>query len=177
MDCRGRATKQMCYTVVRMHSAITSYHWIIWAGSCGFFVVIGAKFCGLASVWSILTLILTTAYPVRPAVGWRVPRAHRDAQGWRLSLTTWLKTIYSWYGEIVVGQFDIIVSYHDQSYLLLCAVYIWGRGWRHLRRLTGNIFSSWNIPLVCYRILGDRLTMLSHLLLFQCHAPRYLRKC
>ena len=22
----GRATKQMCYTVVRMHSAITSYH-------------------------------------------------------------------------------------------------------------------------------------------------------
>ena len=41
-----------------------------------------AKFYGLASDWSILTI----AKPMHPAIGCGVPQAHRETQGWRLSL-------------------------------------------------------------------------------------------
>ena len=37
-----------------------------------------AKFCGPASNW----LVLTIAKPVRPAVGWKAPRAHRLCKIW-----------------------------------------------------------------------------------------------
>lgn len=41
------------------------------------------KFCGMASDWSILTIVK----PVRPAVGWGVPRAHRNIQPVRLQIS------------------------------------------------------------------------------------------
>ena len=103
------------------------------------------EFRRLASGWSILTI----AKPVRPAVGWGVPRAHRDSQGWRLSLNmeviVTVMIIWLYFTVLLKGFFKMCMPFSPWWPLPLfhsCNLYVWVNSVLYKAKLDVGHFQS-----------------------------------